>query len=325
MSSIRKFLFGRPGEPVTLAQSVAMPHCTNCGNELQGPYCSNCGQKKEGHHEVTIAHFFGHAVHEFTHVDSRILRSLKCLLFKPGYLTQEFIIGHRKKLINPIRLFILVNVIYFIFVYLIGNCTFSTPLRYQTMGRLQQHQKRMVDDKVKELNIPYTTYEKNFDHYTLSVAKSLIIIMVPMFAIIVGLLFFNRRRYAIEYLAFSLEAYSMILLFISFGLLALVVSSSLLLLLADKLLILLNVIDLQRARQNMAYLASVLNDDTSMSTIIILIGSILLFTSFKRVFRQSNFATFLKTSVSAVAICYIVHLYRIILFYVTFYTMHIPK
>jgi hypothetical protein len=323
MSTIRKFLFDRAQQPVTLAESVAVPHCANCSEALHGLYCSKCGQKKEGHHDLTVGHFVGHAVHEFTHFDSRVFSSFKYLLLKPGYLTEQFVSGHRKKFINPIRLFILVNIVYFIFVFFTGSNTFSTQLKYQVGGAGQQHQKEMVDNKVKELGIPYESYAKQFDHNTRGMAKSLIIVMVPIFALVAGLLFYQRKRYAIEYLAFSLEVYSMILMFLSIGLSIIILCSSLLLFLADKLLLLLHVIDVAQARQNVSFLASLLNDDHTMSTIIVIVGSALQFSAIKRVFRQSNFTTFIKTVLSVAAICYIIGFYRVILFYATFYTLHV--
>ncbi|HYO90710.1 MAG TPA: hypothetical protein VEQ40_03710, partial [Pyrinomonadaceae bacterium] len=44
--------------------------CLNCGADLNGEYCHRCGQKRIHRHEFSVKHFFGHLLHEITHLDS---------------------------------------------------------------------------------------------------------------------------------------------------------------------------------------------------------------------------------------------------------------
>lgn len=90
--------------------------CLNCGKTLQGPYCSACGQKAlDTKHESfwkTMAHFLG----DFIHFDSQIFRTALPLLFRPGYLANEYLAGRRTTYFNPIRMYVFLSFVFF-FLY----------------------------------------------------------------------------------------------------------------------------------------------------------------------------------------------------------------
>ncbi|PZU45197.1 MAG: hypothetical protein DI568_14225 [Sphingomonas sp.] len=79
--------------------------CLNCDATLNGAYCSNCGQKAHLHRSVL------HAVEEFMHgilhFDSKLWNTLPLLIFRPGKLTRDYVMGHRARYIAPVALFLL--------------------------------------------------------------------------------------------------------------------------------------------------------------------------------------------------------------------------
>jgi hypothetical protein len=92
--------------------------CPNCGAEFDSKYCPDCGQKRIDKHEFAVRHFFGHLMHEFTHLDSnKILRTFGDLVTKPGLLTAEYLAGRKGKYINPIRVYLTVSALYFLFAW----------------------------------------------------------------------------------------------------------------------------------------------------------------------------------------------------------------
>ncbi|HUE48105.1 MAG TPA: DUF3667 domain-containing protein, partial [Steroidobacteraceae bacterium] len=54
------------------------------------------------------------ACEDLTHADSRLWRTLNALLFKPGYLTREFLSGRRARYLPPVRLYLVLSVVFFI-------------------------------------------------------------------------------------------------------------------------------------------------------------------------------------------------------------------
>ena len=80
-------------------------HCRNCGSPLYGEHCYACGQPTKG----LVRHFrsiLGDVADTIFNVDGRILRTLPALLLKPGFLTREYIEGHRVRYVSPVRLFV---------------------------------------------------------------------------------------------------------------------------------------------------------------------------------------------------------------------------
>jgi hypothetical protein len=92
--------------------------CPNCGASFSGNYCPSCGQKRIDAHDLTVRHFLGHLVHEITHLDSnKIFRTVQGLIAKPGLLTKEYLSGRKGRYINPIRIYLTVSAIYFLFAW----------------------------------------------------------------------------------------------------------------------------------------------------------------------------------------------------------------
>lgn len=88
--------------------------CANCGTVLTGKYCGECGQRHHDHPVHDVRHFIGEAIEDLTHADSRLWQTLTALLFRPGFLTREFLDGRRARYLPPIRLYLVVSVIFFI-------------------------------------------------------------------------------------------------------------------------------------------------------------------------------------------------------------------
>ena len=103
-------------------ETAAPGLCVNCSAPCPGAYCSACGEKRLSANDFSLRHFVGHAVHDLTHFDAKIFRSLIPLLFKPGVLTAEFIAGRRSRYIKPLTLFILVNLFFFVAKQGLMNC-----------------------------------------------------------------------------------------------------------------------------------------------------------------------------------------------------------
>ena len=86
--------------------------CQNCGEALLGEHCYACGQPTKGlvRHFSSIIGDFMDSVFE---LDSRILRTLGPLLFKPGYLSDEYFAGRRVRYVSPVRLFVFLSLFAF--------------------------------------------------------------------------------------------------------------------------------------------------------------------------------------------------------------------
>ena len=89
--------------------------CENCGAAVAQRYCGACGQRREPPVH-SLWHFTQVATEDLTHADSRLWRTLAALLFKPGYLTAQFLAGRRASYLPPVRLYLVLSVLFFIWV-----------------------------------------------------------------------------------------------------------------------------------------------------------------------------------------------------------------
>ena len=87
--------------------------CRNCGFEApRCNYCPNCGQ------ETTLAlpsasKFIRETAGRYVALDGRMWRSLHALLFRPGFLTREYLAGRRRRYVRPARLFVALSIALF--------------------------------------------------------------------------------------------------------------------------------------------------------------------------------------------------------------------
>lgn len=90
------------------AAEVADAHhvCANCAAPLSGNFCGNCGQRAHVHR--SLLHVGEEFLHGITHFDGKAWKTLPMLLFRPGKLTREYIVGRRARYIAPVPLFLLV-------------------------------------------------------------------------------------------------------------------------------------------------------------------------------------------------------------------------
>ncbi len=64
----------------------------------------------------SIWHFSREATEDLTHADSRLWSTILALLFKPGFLTREFLDGRRVRYLPPVRLYLVLSVLFFLLV-----------------------------------------------------------------------------------------------------------------------------------------------------------------------------------------------------------------
>ena len=91
-------------------------NCLNCGTEVAGRFCQQCGQEnvevKESFFQLLI-----HFIEDLTHFDGKLWKTLKHLLFQPGSLTKYYMEGKRATYLHPIRMYLFVSAVFFLFMF----------------------------------------------------------------------------------------------------------------------------------------------------------------------------------------------------------------
>ena len=90
--------------------------CPNCGDARSGAFCAVCGQN-DRNYVRGLGSVGWDLCRESFEVDSRLLQTLKLLLFKPGSLTTEFSRNRRARYMSPVRLYLFAS---FLFVLVLS-------------------------------------------------------------------------------------------------------------------------------------------------------------------------------------------------------------
>lgn len=183
--------------------------CPTCGARVSGKFCPGCGEKKFSVADLSIRHFFTHAMGEFFHFDSKIFFSFKLLFTKPGFLSAEYARGCRKPYLHPFQVFFIANLIYFFLQPLTGWSGLKTPLYVHThMSNYTSLATHLVAQRVAAKGIAEPEFARSFDHVVDLQARSLVLLMVPMFALALWLMEWRKRKFFGEHLAFALHFYA---------------------------------------------------------------------------------------------------------------------
>jgi hypothetical protein len=195
--------------------------CVACGTNLSDRYCPACGEAAD-HHDYSLKHFAEEALETFAHVDGRIFATFRSLLMRPGLLAADFLAGRRKSQMGPLQLFVVCNVIYFLMQPLTVFSPFTSTLGIQTTNRpWHRLASAMVASKVAAREVTTAEYTRAFDEAAHLQGKSMVILMVPLFAFGAWALYGRRRRFYAEHLVFAFYLFAFLMLWMGISTLAL--------------------------------------------------------------------------------------------------------
>lgn len=196
--------------------------CKHCGNEFHGNYCNHCGEKVHAEHHKKIAHILEEAFHFITHLDGTLIRNLKAIFTRPGQLSLDYCNGIRKKYFKPISFFLLCVVVYLLFPKFHGlnmkmNTFIHPDYSYAWFGR------PLVREKMRNNNVTYEQVREKYDTKSLKVSKLFLLVLLPLVALVLYLLYFRRRRYFFDHFIYATE-FASLWIIIQFLLMPLVVA-----------------------------------------------------------------------------------------------------
>lgn len=121
-------------------------HCPNCEAPVTGQYCANCGQIQKDIRRFFLA-LVNEALEDIFSPNSRVWKTVYFLLFRPGYLTLEYLRGRRVSYVQPIRLYFITSIIFFVLLSLI-NFFSDPPILTTTNEPTAQTEQVQTDDEV---------------------------------------------------------------------------------------------------------------------------------------------------------------------------------
>ncbi|MGF1560035.1 MAG: DUF3667 domain-containing protein [Flavobacteriaceae bacterium] len=96
--------------------------CTNCGHplDISDRFCPNCSQANSTK-KLSVKDYAEEFLGSLFSYDSKLLKTLSALLWRPGRITKDYIAGKRVSYTNPFRFLLSLAILYFLLISLTGN------------------------------------------------------------------------------------------------------------------------------------------------------------------------------------------------------------
>ncbi|MBI1307741.1 MAG: DUF3667 domain-containing protein [Bacteroidetes bacterium] len=271
--------------------------CASCGNTFTGKYCNQCGEKVVEAKERSIRHFLGQLLNALTFTDTKFIRTLRLLIFRPGFLSKEYVTGRRNLYTSPLSLFFIGNLLYFL---ILPVDSFTTGLDTQTQGQAYRNiAANMVNRKMERTGKSYEQLKTRFNKKVVDHSKLLLILLVFLFSLPLPVLFFRQKLFYFNHLIYSLG-------FITFILYVIFLILPMLFFIIQLLMHTVFRINFNPDINSIGFLISLL-----------FLIFIYLFFGLRKFYEQKNAVTFLKSLFLTLWMMFVVLAYRFILFVVT--------
>jgi hypothetical protein len=204
--------------------------CASCGQPLAGRYCTACGEEVLDPHKLTVRHFMTHSlVPELVNLDGRVWRTLRYLLFRPGYLALEYAAGRRRVYVKPLRVLLVAIVVYALSTQsgttltlhlgpvVLSIAPVAVPQGRSIDGTLDNIDRfgvleRMFTAKLGAVESASDDQRRRFNEMLGDFATPLSFLSVFLLSIALYLLFRGRRPLFVEHAVFSMHYFSFVLL-----------------------------------------------------------------------------------------------------------------
>ncbi len=290
--------------PSQQAETSNLIACPTCDLPTSSKYCPECGEQLDRPLNRTLRDFFFQSLGSlFQIADTKLMRSLANLIKRPGALTAAYMEGSRVPYMHPFRVFLVANILFFLVASTTGQSPVTTKLWSHMHSENFYHQavaKRMVDAYIAEAGIEFEVYAAAFDERVDTFAKSLVIVMLPVFAGLLGLLMAGRGESGVKHLAFSCHTYAHLLL--------------------CNFILVLGILGFLFLATPLQGLSSGIKEFMlSASSMAILLA--FLYFGIRRAYKTGQWLSIALCIVSAMGVYFILLVYRALLFFVTFYSL----
>lgn len=226
----------------------AASDCPNCGAHVSGNFCHQCGQETVLH-PPSMAEFFHEFVGHYVALEGKLWKTLGLLLFRPGRLTLEYMAGRRVRYVQPLRVYLTFSLIFFALFKFMGEDHQIGGVKYDAKPVIHvdetdiEKQKKARAELQAELEAEQNTRElakldtlkrlENglIDSFTqdngkkvkltmFSYAPYAVFALMPVFALLLKLLYLGSGRRYGEHLLFALHTNAFAFLMLSLILLA---------------------------------------------------------------------------------------------------------
>ena len=211
--------------------SFSSVQCQNCDTTFEGNYCPNCGQQLKEFQKPFKFLLVDLAGNIFS-FDTRLLRSLKSLIIKPGFFALEYIKGRRMRYVPPLRLYVFISFLFFLLfsIFINRNIVISEETKSSINSEIENGLKEgtiSVDKEILNIEGDNNTFEtaeiiniikavindpSRYMNSFLTFVSWTLFLLMPLYAFILWLFFRKSQPYYYCHLIFAVNQHAFIFL-----------------------------------------------------------------------------------------------------------------
>ena len=220
----------------TTSPGVEATHCANCGAPFvpeRRAFCPECGQETRLR-APTLGEFVQQFGGAYFSTEGALWRTLKLMLLRPGELTRQYLAGRRKHYVLPLRLYLTISLVTLLLMRVLagaeinlgGSADLDLSKGEYTLLQFDENTGAGLKDGVffcrgmpawvcKRLERRLDTDPKGLQREAEALSGRLIgnlggamFLMVPLFALLQKIVYWNRGLRYTEHLVFALHLHA---------------------------------------------------------------------------------------------------------------------
>lgn len=227
-----------------MKKRVKKPECPNCGQRLhvEDNFCPKCGQENHTH-KLPLKHYAMEFIESLFHFDTKLWQTVKEFFAHPGLATKNFNDNKRARYVPPFRLYLFVSAIYFLILSLVPGVVHINlnegekktdgvtigathdPAMAElakkdsvTDADIEQYilkegkQPNWLNKKMAKLSLKIQqgkVQEETMNHKLIKNISILMFFLMPLFALLLMLLYYKKQLFYSEHLLFSVHYHTL--------------------------------------------------------------------------------------------------------------------
>lgn len=228
--------------------------CLNCGEAVQENFCPKCGQETT-HRTTSLRPLVADLFAEVLSFDSKLVHTVAPLFFRPGQLTVDYNLGKRVRYLSPFKIYLFMSVVFFLLLTWQVSSTQSQsvhlnmpvvkgdawkkssglkigfsgtkmdaeslPPNVEAYDAWQKdsantHKNTPLEQFVTRKTLRAIQNPQGFSGEFINSVPKAMFLLLPLFALLLKLIYIRSKRFYVEHLVFSLHVHAF-----TFGMLSL--------------------------------------------------------------------------------------------------------
>lgn len=189
--------------------------CTNCDASVDASdrFCRHCGQKVLLPEHRRFGALLGQVFEELTSINGRFLPTFARLVFRPGSLSLAYRRGQWRRYLAPINVFLLANLAFFL-----APSLTDYSLTLSDQRELQPYSAAItpwIEAREAASELSPEAFADEYQKRVSDVAKTMVILHVPLIALGTMLIFFDRRLLFADHVVAAMHFFAFLMVYLA--------------------------------------------------------------------------------------------------------------